>query len=94
MFITFLSEFDKKYHILAHKLVNNSYLCLTLIKPQMKSSELFRKLKKDGWYVVSSEGSHYKMVHPVKEGTIVFPYHGAKEMGVGLEKAIKKQAGI
>ncbi|GAB3931210.1 type II toxin-antitoxin system HicA family toxin [Mucilaginibacter myungsuensis] len=60
----------------------------------MKSSELFKKLKKDGWFAVSQEGSHIKMKHSIKTATIIFPYHGAKEVPKGLENAIKKQAGI
>jgi predicted RNA binding protein YcfA (HicA-like mRNA interferase family) len=60
----------------------------------MKSSELFKKLRQDGWYEISQEGSHKKMLHPTKPGIVVFPYHGAKEIGFGLEKKIRKQAGI
>ncbi|MBX2887063.1 MAG: type II toxin-antitoxin system HicA family toxin [Ferruginibacter sp.] len=40
----------------------------------MKSSELVRLLKKDGWFVIRQTGSH--------------------EVGKGLEKKIKKDAGI
>jgi predicted RNA binding protein YcfA (HicA-like mRNA interferase family) len=60
----------------------------------MKSSELFKHVKKAGWQVISQEGSHIKMRHPEKEGVLIFPYHGAKEVGKGLESLIKKQAGI
>jgi mRNA interferase HicA len=51
-------------------------------------------LLKDGWIVVSTRGSHLKMKHPSKPGVIVFPNHGAKEMGKGLEKKICKDAGL
>lgn len=60
----------------------------------MKCSELYRVLKKDGWYPVSQKGFHIKLVHAVKQGMIVFPNHGAQEMGKGLEKRILKDAGI
>ena len=60
----------------------------------MKSSELVRLLKKDGWFVVRQKGSHMIMEHPVKKGQIVCPYHGGHEVGKGLEKKIKKDAGI
>lgn len=60
----------------------------------MKSSELFRLLKKDGWYPVSQKGSHVKMRHDNKTGIIVFPNHGSQEVGKGLEKTILKNAGI
>jgi mRNA interferase HicA len=60
----------------------------------LKSSELFKKVKKAGWYEIGQEGSHIKMRHPTKEGIPIFPYHGAKEVPYGTEKAIRKQAGI
>ena len=34
------------------------------------------------------------MQHPIKSGQIVVPYHEANEVGKGLEKKIKKQAGL
>ena len=43
---------------------------------------------------MSTRGSHLKMKHPSKAGVIVFPNHGAKEMGKGLEKKIRKDAGL
>ncbi len=60
----------------------------------MKCSELLKLLLKDGWEVTSSRGSHLKMKHPVKPGTIIFPDHGSKEIGKGLEKKIRKDAGL
>ena len=60
----------------------------------MKSSELARLLKKDGWFVVRQTGSHMIMEHHTKKGKIVCPYHGSHEVGKGLEKKIKKDAGI
>ena len=60
----------------------------------MKCSELFRLLKKDGWYPISQKGSHVKMKHDQKEGIIIFPNHGSQEVGKGLEKKILKDAGI
>jgi len=60
----------------------------------MKCSELFRLLKKDGWYPISQKGSHVKMKHDQKEGIIIFPNHGSQEVGKGLEKKMMKDAGI
>lgn len=52
----------------------------------MKCSELYKILTRDGWYVVSQKGSHAKMRHDKKPGIIIFPNHGAQEVGKGLEK--------
>ena len=49
-------------------------------------------LKKDGWYVISIKGSHVKLRHDIKQGTIIFPNHGAKELGKGLENKLRKDA--
>jgi mRNA interferase HicA len=58
----------------------------------MKSSELIRRLKKDGWYKVRQKGSHIIMQHPNKEGQIVVPDHGNDEVGKGLASKIFKEA--
>ena len=60
----------------------------------MKCSDLLRILKKDGWYPISQKGSHVKLKHDTKPGTIIFPNHGSQELGKGLEKKIFKDAGI
>lgn len=49
---------------------------------------------KDGWYAVSQVGSHIKMKHPVKNGTIIFPNHGSQELGKSLELKLRKDAGL
>jgi len=60
----------------------------------MKCSEVLKLLKTNGWQVVSQKGSHLKLIHSEIVGTIIFPNHGSKELGKGLEKSILKQAGI
>ncbi|MEM6736170.1 MAG: type II toxin-antitoxin system HicA family toxin [Bacteroidota bacterium] len=60
----------------------------------MKCSQFLKILRKDGRYPVSQKGSHIKMKHPEKPGVIIFPNHGSQELGKGLEKKIRKQAGI
>ena len=60
----------------------------------MKCAELYRLLIGDGWYPVSQKGSHIKMRHQTKEGTIIFPNHGSHEIGKGLERKILKDAGL
>ena len=55
---------------------------------------LHKILLQDGWYPVSQKGSHVKLIHATKTGTIIFPNHGSQELGKGLEKKLFKQAGI
>lgn len=54
----------------------------------MKSSELHRLVKRNGWKHFKTEGSHYiyekdGLKYPV-------PFHGSKEVGTGLLKQIFK----
>jgi mRNA interferase HicA len=60
----------------------------------MKCSELLRILRKNGWYTISQKGSHLKLRHPRLTNIIIFPDHGSQEIGKGLEKRIKKEAGL
>ena len=60
----------------------------------MKCSEMYRILIKDGWYVYSQSGSHIKLRHDTKPGTIIFPNHGSQELGKGLEQKIKRDASL
>jgi len=60
----------------------------------VKCSELLRILRRDGWFPASQKGSHMKLKHDTKKGTIIFPNHGSQEIGKGLEKKIKKEAGL
>lgn len=60
----------------------------------MKSSELLKILKKDGWYELRQSGSHIILKHPTKTGSIPVPFHASKEVKKGLLNAILKQADI
>ena len=60
----------------------------------MKYNELFRILKKDGWFVVRKMGSHVIMKHPTKPEQLTVPYHAGKEVKKGLLKALLKLTDI
>ena len=60
----------------------------------MKSSELLRLLKRAGIKIErQGKGSHIILIR--QDGSqFSFPFHGADEMGKGLEIKIKKWAGL
>jgi predicted RNA binding protein YcfA (HicA-like mRNA interferase family) len=60
----------------------------------MKYSELFKLLKKDGWFEIRQTGSHVIMKHPTKPEQLTVPNHGSKEVKKGLCSSLLKQAGI
>jgi len=57
-----------------------------------KSSELHRKIKRNGWIFVKAEGSHY--IYQKGGKTYPVPYHGAREIGEGLEREIIKEMAL
>jgi predicted RNA binding protein YcfA (HicA-like mRNA interferase family) len=59
----------------------------------MNSRELIKQLETDGWRLRSVKGSHHVFVHPTKPGHISVP-HPKKDMGVGIVRALLKQAGL
>jgi predicted RNA binding protein YcfA (HicA-like mRNA interferase family) len=59
----------------------------------MKSADIIKALKNDGWFEVSTRGSHVKFKHPVKKGHVIVP-HPKKQMPIGTLKNIEKQSGI
>jgi predicted RNA binding protein YcfA (HicA-like mRNA interferase family) len=59
----------------------------------MNCRDLVRLLEASGWQLVRVRGSHPHFKHPAKPGLVTVP-HPKKDLGVGLVKAILKQAGI
>jgi len=58
----------------------------------VKYSELHRKVKKNGWKHVKSEGSHY--IYEKDGRRYPVPFHGSREIGDGLRKKIVKEMGL
>ena len=59
----------------------------------MTSTDLIRDMQKVGWRLDRVNGSHHVYKHPDRPGIVVVP-HPKKDLGLGLVKAIRKQAGI
>ena len=58
----------------------------------MKSADLIRELKANGFSLVTVRGSHHKFRDA--GGAIVIVPHPKKDLGAGLVASIRKQAGI
>jgi len=58
-----------------------------------QSRELIKRLQADGWQLQRTRVSHHQFVHPIKPGTAKVP-HPKKDLGKGLVRAIRKQAGL
>ncbi len=59
----------------------------------MKSSELIKIIKDDGWYLVSVKGSHHQFKHDVKKGKVTVP-HPKDHIPKGTQNSVLKQAGL
>lgn len=59
----------------------------------MKSRDLIKELEAAGWVLVRVKGSHHQFKHPKHKLPLTVP-HPKKDLGIGLVKAIKKQAGL
>lgn len=59
----------------------------------MTSADLIREMQRAGWRLNRVNGSHHVYKHPERSGIVVEP-HPKKDLGLGLVKAIRKQAGI
>ena len=57
----------------------------------MTSKEMIKLLKKNGFAIVSQNGSHVKMTNLDTNKTVIIPYH-SKDLKKGMETAILKQA--
>jgi predicted RNA binding protein YcfA (HicA-like mRNA interferase family) len=59
----------------------------------MTSADLIREMHTAGWRLDRVNGSHHIFKHPSHPGIVVVP-HPKKQLGLGLVKAIRRQAGI
>ena len=59
----------------------------------MTFKELEKILKKDGWYLYDTIGSHFQYKHKDKKGKITIPRH-CKDIKKGTLHSILKQADI
>jgi predicted RNA binding protein YcfA (HicA-like mRNA interferase family) len=59
----------------------------------MTSADLIRELQQAGWRLDRVNGSHHIFKHVSRAGIVVVP-HPKKDLGLGLVRAIKRQAGI
>lgn len=59
---------------------------------RMTGRQIISKLEEEGWKVLRSSGSHYRLGKDNKRTTV--PVHGHKDLGKGLIAAIERQTGV
>ncbi|HEX4239987.1 MAG TPA: type II toxin-antitoxin system HicA family toxin [Steroidobacteraceae bacterium] len=59
----------------------------------MRSAEVIKLLRADGWSLVRVKGSHHHFKHGSKRGLVTVP-HPAAEIPAGTLRSIFRQAGL
>ena len=59
----------------------------------MKSADVVRRLKSDGWELHHVRGSHQQFKHPLKPGRVTVP-HPNKDLPIGTLVSIARQSGV
>lgn len=60
----------------------------------MKVRDLLKMLKKDGWKIDRTRGSHRQLVHPNKPGTVTVSGHPSDDVHPKTLKSVLRQAGL
>lgn len=60
----------------------------------MKVSEILAMLRKDGWQLAATRGSHRQFKHPDKSGRVTVAGKPSDDLAPGTQNSIFKQAGL
>jgi predicted RNA binding protein YcfA (HicA-like mRNA interferase family) len=60
----------------------------------MKVRDLLKRLKKDGWEIDRTRGSHRQLGHATKPGTVTVSGHAADDIHPKTLKSVLRQAGL
>ena len=60
----------------------------------MKVGDILRMLAADGWYVVTTRGSHRQFKHPTKPGRVTVAGKPSDDLAPGTLNSILKQSGF
>ena len=60
----------------------------------MNVRDVLKAIKKDGWYLVRTRGSHRQFKHDQKSGLVTVPGKPGDDLAPGTYASIIKQAGL
>ncbi|MFH1777231.1 MAG: type II toxin-antitoxin system HicA family toxin [Candidatus Omnitrophota bacterium] len=58
----------------------------------MKVRDIIKLIKSDGWYIVTTKGSHQQYKHLTKSGMVTIAGHSNDDLALGTLNSILKQA--
>jgi predicted RNA binding protein YcfA (HicA-like mRNA interferase family) len=59
-----------------------------------KVSDILKLLSDDGWYIVTTRGSHRQLKHPTKFGRVTVHGKPSDDIAPGTLNSIPKQSGL
>jgi predicted RNA binding protein YcfA (HicA-like mRNA interferase family) len=60
----------------------------------MKVADILRMIGEEGWYLVSTRGSHRQFKHPSKPGRVTVAGKPSDDLAPGTLNSILKQSGL
>lgn len=60
----------------------------------MKIRDIIKMIEEDGWYLVTTKGSHRQYKHSIKSGRVTIAGHPGHDLAQGTLNSILKQAGL
>jgi predicted RNA binding protein YcfA (HicA-like mRNA interferase family) len=60
----------------------------------MKVREMLEILRRDGWHLVATRGSHRQFKHSIKQGRVTVPGKPSKDLHPATLNSILRQAGL
>jgi predicted RNA binding protein YcfA (HicA-like mRNA interferase family) len=60
----------------------------------LKVREIITLIEAEGWYLVTTTGSHRQYKHPLKPGRVTIAGKLSADLPPGTERSILKQAGL
>ena len=60
----------------------------------MKVREVIQLIEDDGWVLSRTRGSHRQYKHPDKPGLVTVPGLLGRDLPIGLQRSILRQAGL
>jgi predicted RNA binding protein YcfA (HicA-like mRNA interferase family) len=64
------------------------------LQRRVKVREAIRLIEEDGWVLSRTRGRHRQYKHPIKPGLVTIPGKLGKDLPVGLQRSILRQAGL
>jgi predicted RNA binding protein YcfA (HicA-like mRNA interferase family) len=58
----------------------------------VKVRDVIKLMEADGWYLITTKGSHHQYKHPTKPGRVTIAGHPSHDLAPGTLDSIFKQA--